>query len=98
MAKSIAADTHLAKTKDGSVISRGQLLAKALQNEGIDTIRALCGGHFDFSMGYVKRISAPATLVQIGQSYATVGKNRDIFVVLPATWRLSWRPCVRLLR
>lgn len=36
------------------------------------------GTPFDFRMGYGKRISKGATLAQIDQSYATVGKNRDI--------------------
>ncbi|TPQ44499.1 acetolactate synthase [Prosthecomicrobium hirschii] len=34
-----------AKTKDGSVISGGHLVAKALKAEGVDTIFTLCGGH-----------------------------------------------------
>jgi len=38
----------------------------------------IVGTPFDFRMGYGKRISNKATLVQIDQSYATVGKNRDI--------------------
>ena len=38
----------------------------------------IVGTPFDFRMGYGKRISAEATLVQIDQSYATIGKNRDI--------------------
>ncbi len=38
----------------------------------------IVGTPFDFRMGYGKRISSEATLVQIDQSYATVGKNRDI--------------------
>ncbi|TNF89105.1 MAG: thiamine pyrophosphate-binding protein, partial [Gammaproteobacteria bacterium] len=38
----------------------------------------IVGTPFDFRMGYGKRISTEATLVQIDQSYATVGKNRDI--------------------
>ena len=38
----------------------------------------IVGTAFDFRMGYGKRISKEATLVQIDQSYATVGKNRDI--------------------
>lgn len=38
----------------------------------------IVGTPFDFRMGYGKRISNDATLVQIDQSYATVGKNRDI--------------------
>lgn len=38
----------------------------------------IVGTPFDFRMGYGKRISANLTLVQIDQSYATVGKNRDI--------------------
>ncbi len=38
----------------------------------------IVGTPFDFRMGYGKRISSDLTLVQIDQSYATVGKNRDI--------------------
>ncbi len=38
----------------------------------------IVGTPFDFRMGYGKRISTDLTLVQIDQSYATVGKNRDI--------------------
>ena len=38
----------------------------------------IVGTPFDFRMGYGKRISNEATLVQVDQSYATVGKNRDI--------------------
>ena len=38
----------------------------------------IVGTPFDFRMGYGKRISGDATLVQIDQNYATVGKNRDI--------------------
>ena len=44
--------------------------------KGADVI-LIVGTPFDFRMGYGKRISAP-TLIQIDQSYATVGKNRDI--------------------
>ena len=45
MSTSTAKDTLQAKTKDGSVISGGHLVAKALKNEGVDTIFTLCGGH-----------------------------------------------------
>ena len=38
----------------------------------------IVGTPFDFRMGYGKRISPDVKLVQIDQSYATVGKNRDI--------------------
>lgn len=38
----------------------------------------IVGTPFDFRMGYGKRISTDLTLIQIDQSYATVGKNRDI--------------------
>ncbi len=38
----------------------------------------IVGTPFDFRMGYGKRISSHLTLVQIDQSYTTVGKNRDI--------------------
>ncbi len=36
------------------------------------------GTPFDFRMGYGKRLSGEATIVQIDQDYRTVGKNRDI--------------------
>ena len=38
----------------------------------------IVGTPFDFRMGYGKRISQQATLVQIDMDYRTVGKNRDI--------------------
>ncbi len=38
----------------------------------------IVGTPFDFRMGYGKRISQEATLVQIDMDYKTVGKNRDI--------------------
>jgi len=40
-----AEDTLQRKSRDASVISGGHLVAKALKNEGIDTIFTLCGGH-----------------------------------------------------
>jgi acetolactate synthase-1/2/3 large subunit len=40
-----ASDTLKQKNKDGSVISGGHLVAKALRAEGVDTIFTLCGGH-----------------------------------------------------
>ncbi|MFI4890108.1 MAG: thiamine pyrophosphate-binding protein [Steroidobacterales bacterium] len=40
-----ADDTLKKKTRDAGVISGGHLVAKALKNEGIDTIFTLCGGH-----------------------------------------------------
>jgi acetolactate synthase I/II/III large subunit len=42
---STADDTLQAKRRDGSVLSGGHLVAKALKNEGVDTIFTLCGGH-----------------------------------------------------
>ena len=45
MSTTTADDTLKAKTKDGSVISGGHLVAKALKSEGVDTIFTLCGGH-----------------------------------------------------
>ena len=45
MATTTAEDTLKRKTKDGSVISGGHLVAKALKAEGVDTIFTLCGGH-----------------------------------------------------
>lgn len=40
-----AEDTLKQKTRDASVVSGGHLVAKALKNEGVDTIFTLCGGH-----------------------------------------------------
>ena len=40
-----ADDTLQAKRRDGSVLSGGHLVAKALKAEGVDTIFTLCGGH-----------------------------------------------------
>jgi acetolactate synthase I/II/III large subunit len=42
---STAEDTLQRKSRDASVISGGHLVAKALKNEGVDTIFTLCGGH-----------------------------------------------------
>src|ERR1044072_8747518 len=38
----------------------------------------IVGTPFDFRMGYGKRLSKDATVVQIDLDYRTVGKNRDI--------------------
>jgi acetolactate synthase I/II/III large subunit len=40
-----ADDTLKAKSRDANVISGGHLVARALKNEGVDTIFTLCGGH-----------------------------------------------------
>ncbi|HLY55011.1 MAG TPA: thiamine pyrophosphate-binding protein [Stellaceae bacterium] len=40
-----ADDTLKRKTRDAGVISGGHLVARALKNEGVDTIFTLCGGH-----------------------------------------------------
>ena len=40
-----AEDTLKQKARDGSVVSGGHLVAKALKAEGVDTIFTLCGGH-----------------------------------------------------
>jgi len=44
-ASSTADDTLKRKTRDANVISGGHLVARALKNEGVDTIFTLCGGH-----------------------------------------------------
>src|SRR6202163_2091940 len=44
-ATTTAEDTLKPKTRDASVASGGHLVAKALKNEGVDTIFTLCGGH-----------------------------------------------------
>lgn len=44
-ATSTAEDTLRRKSRDGAVISGGHLVARALKNEGVDTIFTLCGGH-----------------------------------------------------
>lgn len=42
---STADDTLRRKSRDKSILSGGHLVAKALKNEGVDTIFTLCGGH-----------------------------------------------------
>src|SRR5438128_272571 len=44
-ATTTAEDTLKQKTRDANVVSGGHLVAKALKNEGVDTIFTLCGGH-----------------------------------------------------
>jgi acetolactate synthase-1/2/3 large subunit len=44
-ATTTAEDTLKRKSRDATVISGGHLVAKALKNEGVDTIFTLCGGH-----------------------------------------------------
>ncbi|MGH3436484.1 MAG: thiamine pyrophosphate-binding protein [Sciscionella sp.] len=41
-------------------------------------VLVIVGTPFDFRMGYGRRLSADATVVQIDLDYRTVGKNRDI--------------------
>jgi len=40
-----AEDTLRPKSKDAALVSGGHLVARALKNEGVDTIFTLCGGH-----------------------------------------------------
>lgn len=40
-----AEDTLKQKTREAGVVSGGHLVARALKNEGVDTIFTLCGGH-----------------------------------------------------
>jgi acetolactate synthase I/II/III large subunit len=42
---STAEDTLRQKSREAGVVSGGHLVAKALKNEGVDTIFTLCGGH-----------------------------------------------------
>ncbi|MDK2754488.1 MAG: thiamine pyrophosphate-binding protein, partial [Gammaproteobacteria bacterium] len=44
-ASSTASDTLAKKSTSSDVVSGGHLVAKALKNEGVDTIFTLCGGH-----------------------------------------------------
>jgi len=44
-ASSTAEDTLAKKSRSADVVSGGHLVAKALRNEGVDTIFTLCGGH-----------------------------------------------------
>jgi acetolactate synthase-1/2/3 large subunit len=44
-APTTADDTLQRKSRDAAVISGGHLVARALKNEGVDTIFTLCGGH-----------------------------------------------------
>src|SRR5260221_12125523 len=49
-----AEDTLQRKSRDASVISGGHLVARALKNEGVDTVFTLCGGHIiDIYDGWV---------------------------------------------
>ena len=43
--RSTAEDTLVSKQRNDTVISGGRLVARALKNEGVDTIFTLCGGH-----------------------------------------------------
>ena len=45
MGTETATDTLVRKSRSNAVISGGHLVAKALRNEGVDTIFTLCGGH-----------------------------------------------------
>ena len=45
IAAGTAEDTLHRKSTDTNVLSGGRLVAKALRNEGVDTIFTLCGGH-----------------------------------------------------
>ncbi|MCY4461461.1 MAG: thiamine pyrophosphate-binding protein [Albidovulum sp.] len=42
---STAHDTLAQKSADHGIVSGGRLVAKALRNEGVDTVFTLCGGH-----------------------------------------------------
>lgn len=42
---STADDTLARKSRDANIVSGGHLVARALKNEGVDTIFTLCGGH-----------------------------------------------------
>jgi len=44
-ATTTAEDTLKRKTRDADIVSGGHLVARALKNEGVDTIFTLCGGH-----------------------------------------------------
>ncbi len=44
-ATNTADDTLVQKSSDPNIVSGGRLAAKALKNEGVDTIFTLCGGH-----------------------------------------------------
>jgi thiamine pyrophosphate-dependent acetolactate synthase large subunit-like protein len=44
-ASSTVHDTLARKSTDAGVISGGHLVARALKNEGVETIFTLCGGH-----------------------------------------------------
>jgi acetolactate synthase I/II/III large subunit len=43
--RTTAEDTLQQKSREAGVVSGGHLVAKALKNEGVDTIFTLCGGH-----------------------------------------------------
>ncbi|MFJ2986816.1 thiamine pyrophosphate-binding protein, partial [Collimonas sp. NPDC087041] len=45
VASTTADDTLKRKSREAGVVSGGHLVARALKNEGVDTIFTLCGGH-----------------------------------------------------
>ncbi|GIS91108.1 MAG: hypothetical protein CM1200mP20_11490 [Pseudomonadota bacterium] len=57
-----ATDTLARKSSSEDVISGGHLVAKALRNEGVDTIFTLCGGHIiDIYDGCLDEASGSST-------------------------------------
>jgi len=46
-----AEDTLQQKSREAGIVSGGHLVAKALKNEGVDTIFTLCGGHIIDKIG-----------------------------------------------
>lgn len=59
-----AEDTLKQKSRDANIVSGGHLVARALKNEGVDTIFTLCGGHIiDIYDAASTKASASSTCV-----------------------------------
>ena len=58
-----AEDTLKRKSRDAGLISGGHLVARALKNEGVDTIFTLCGGHIiDISSWRTSMLRMPSSM------------------------------------
>ena len=71
-----ADDTLKQKTRNAGVISGGRLVARALKNEGVDTIFTLCGGRFGAPHLAVIGNNSAMNQIRYGQ-LAKYGEERD---------------------
>ena len=73
-----ARDTLAKKTTSENVVSGGHLVAKALKNEGVDTIFTLCGGHIiDIYDDY---IDEGIRIIDVRHERRAIGWTRGLWV------------------